>query len=155
MSDRESDGASKELRNQSGSEGASQQIDLATSTTLDLSTLTPDQQNQIAVKANEAKLDLAKKAAEAQIDTAALNEDLTNLNQQARDATREGVSFTGTFTTSNSTGRTEVVMGNTERAASGKISRAGQGLPDNTVKLGIIGAVVIATVAIAIVLSGA
>lgn len=129
-------------------------LDLGKQDSLDLSSLTAEQKSQIALKANEAQIDLKVKAQEASIDVQALDTNLTNINSAAKDATSAGVSFTATHTETSTTGRTEVVIGNTEKAASGKISRSAQGLSDNTTKLALIAAIFIATIALIFVLSG-
>ena len=110
---------------------------------LDLSNLDDEAKQQIQLKTNEAKIELQKKAQEANIDIQGTKVNLDNLNATVRESTSDGTSITVTHTQSTSVGRTEVVMGNTERAASGKISRSGAGLEDNTTKY-LIAAVIIA-----------
>ena len=123
-------------------------VDLSNSSMLDLSTLSPENAEQINMRAQEAKLELAKKGAEANIEIQGTKVNLDNFNDSVRDATKEGSSMTLTHTQTTSTGRTEVVMGNTEKAASGKISRSGLGLEDNTLK--IVGIIAVALILIAI-----
>ena len=120
-------------------------VDLSNSNMLDLSNLAPEAKQQVAERAQEAILDLKKKAGEAQIDIQGTKANLDNFNDTVREASKDGSSITLTHTQSTSTGRTEVVMGNTEKAAAGKISRSGLGLDDNTLKI-------IAVIAVALVL---
>tara|TARA_B100000780_G_C20977143_1_gene390322 strand:- start:251 stop:733 length:483 start_codon:yes stop_codon:yes gene_type:complete len=127
-------------------------IDLSNNDMLDLSDLSEENQQAIALKAQEAKLELKKKAGEALLDIQGTKANLDTFNQTVRDGTDAGTHVTLTHTQTTSTGRTEVVMGNTDKAASGKVSRSGAGLKDNQMTMVIIGAVVL--VIIAIVVSG-
>lgn len=136
-------------------EETKQVIDLSTTNFLDVSGLDDQAKQQLQIKANEALIDLNKKAKEANIDIQGTKVNLDNLNDTVKDSTREGTSITVTHTQTTSVGRTEVVMGNTERAASGKISRSGAGLEDNTTKLLIGGGVIAIIVALIIANGGA
>jgi hypothetical protein len=120
------------------------QIDLSNPNSLDISGLSSEDQQQIILKAQEGKIDIKRKADEAQIDIQGTNANLSNFNEVVRNSTKDGTSTTITHTQTTSTGRTEAVMGNTEKAASGKISRSGSGLDDNNLKLvAIVGTVAI------------
>jgi hypothetical protein len=130
-----------------------QVIDISKTNVLDISGLDDKAKQQLQIKANEAIIDLQKKAQEANIDVQGTKVNLDNLNETVKDASREGTSITVTHTQTNSVGRTEVVMGNTERAASGKVSRSGAGLDDNTTKL-LIGAGIIAIIVTMIIVNG-
>ncbi len=130
-----------------------QVIDISKTNVLDISGLDDEAKQQLQIKANEAIIDLQKKAQEANIDVQGTKVNLDNLNETVKDASREGTSITVTHTQTNSVGRTEVVMGNTERAASGKVSRSGAGLDDNTTKL-LIGAGIIAILVTMIIVNG-
>ena len=121
-------------------------IDLSNKNILDLSNLANEDRQQIALRAQEATLDLNKKANEAKIDIQGTKANLDNFNEVVREASKDGSSITLTHTQTTSTGRTEVVMGNTEKAAAGKISRSGSGLDDNTLKI-------VAVIAVAVVLA--
>jgi uncharacterized Fe-S cluster-containing radical SAM superfamily enzyme len=132
---------------------AKQVIDISKTDILDISGLDDEAKQQLQVKASEAAIDLKKKAQEANIDVQGTKVNLDNLNDTVKDATREGTSITVTHTQTTSVGRTEVVMGNTERAASGKISRSGSGLDDNTTKM-LIGAGIIAIIVAMIIANG-
>ena len=136
-------------------EGKNQVIDLSSNNFLDVSGMTDEAAQQIQIKANEAKIDLQKKAQEANIDVQGTKVNLDNLNDTVKESTREGTSITVTHTQTTSIGRTEVVMGNTEKAASGKISRTGAGLEDNTTKLLIGGGIIAVVVALIVVNGGA
>jgi hypothetical protein len=124
-------------------------IDLSNNDMLDVSDLSEENQQAIVMKAQEAKLELKKKAGEALLDIQGTKANLDTFNQTVRDGTEADTHVTLTHTQTTSTGRTEVVMGNTDKAASGKISRSGAGLGDNTMTYVIVGAVVLVIVAIA------
>lgn len=97
-------------------------------------------------------IELKKKADELKIDVAALDAALSSFSDQTAKATQAGAHATITHTQDSSLGRTEVVIGNTEKAASGKISRSGTGEQDRT--LWIVGIVVVAAIVIALIVSG-
>jgi len=119
-------------------------IDLSNPNSLDISGLSIEDRQQLILKAQEGKIEIKRKADEAQIDIQGTNANLSNFNEVVRNSTKDGTSTTITHTQTTSTGRTEAVMGNTEKAASGKISRSGSGLDDNNLKLvAIVGAVAI------------
>lgn len=123
-------------------------IDLASGNQLDLTNLSKDAQALITQKAFDAKIDIHKKAQEAQIDIQGTKLNLDNLNATVRESSRDGTSITVTHTQTTSVGRTEVIMGNTQKAAAGKISRSAAGLEDNTMKI----IIAIAVVALILVL---
>lgn len=124
-------------------------IDLSNNDMLDISGLSEENQQMIQLKAQEAKLELKKKAGEALLDIQGTKANLDTFNQTVQEGTEAGTHVTLTHTQTTSTGRTEVVMGNTDKAASGKVSRSGAGLKDNQLTFVIIGAVVVVIVAIA------
>ena len=119
---------------------------LGDSQTLDLSQLTDEQKNAVQVRINEAKIDLATKEATAKLDIQATKETIDGHVQTSNTATQQGTSYTATISQDTSIGRTEVVVGNTERAAKGKMSRSGAGQSDISLKaILIVGAVILFT----------
>jgi len=127
------------------------QIDLSNPNSLDLTGLSTEDKQQLILKAQEGKIEIKRKADEAQIDIQGTNANLSNFNEIVRNSTKDGTSTTITHTQTTSTGRTEAVMGNTEKAASGKISRSGSGLDDNNLKLAAI--VGVAAIIIALIVA--
>ena len=99
-----------------------------------------------------AGVELAKKGMEQSIDVDSLRARLNTFGNQVYDVIEKGGSITITNAKDDSIGRTEVIMGNTDEAAKGKLSRSAKGLPDNSKWL-IIGGVVVAIIAI-LALSG-
>ncbi len=81
------------------------------------------------------------------VETQALAAALRNMSQETVNATRENTSITITRTQTDTLGKTEVIMGNTETAQKGKLTRSQSGLPDYTL------AYIIAAVIIVIILA--
>ena len=76
-------------------------------------------------------LDLEKKAIEGGIDTAAVRKRMDDMNDTVNKADPDSaVTVTGSY--SDKMGRTEVIMGNTEKARKGKLDRSQKGESDNT-----------------------
>lgn len=121
-------------------------VPLSPSAALDLSYLPEAQRVQLLTEYNRGMLDLSKKAQELHIDVAALRTSLDTLSHTVKETSREGNSITASHTVTSSAGRTEVIMGNTERAATGKLSASQTGEFNWTpvyVIMGIIAAVLI------------
>ncbi len=118
---------------------------------LDLTGL--DQQQIAELKAQHAAglIDLGKKAAELKIDVGALDAALGSFVAQTHEASNVGASATISHTQESELGRTEVMIGNTTKAASGKIDRSAKGLRDNSL---LVVAIVAAVVVIAILVLG-
>ena len=69
-------------------------------------------------------LDIQKKAAQMHVDVGAFRNMLDVMAQKTKEiSTQEGASVTMSHTQESSVGRTEVIMGNTAQAASGKLTR--------------------------------
>jgi hypothetical protein len=81
------------------------------------------------------------------VETQALASALRNMSQETANATKEGTAITITRVQEDSLGKTEVIMGNTETAQKGKLTRSQAGLPDYTL------AYIIAAVVIVIILA--
>ena len=95
-------------------------------------------------------IDLKKKAEELKIDNASLAMLLDSFNTEASKATQSNVSMTATHAQTTAIGRTEVVIGNTDRAALGKMSASGAGVPDRL--LWIVGIAAVAAVIVALII---
>lgn len=121
-------------------------VPLSPTTALDLSFLPEAQRAQLLAEYSRGMLDLSKKAQELHIDVAALRSSLDTLSHTVKETGREGNSITASHTVTSSAGRTEVIMGNTERAATGKLSASQTGEFNWTpvyIIIGIIAAVLI------------
>lgn len=97
-------------------------IPLGNIATIDLSAL-PDHQRQELFRQHAAGvLDIGRKAQELSVDVGALRATLDVASQTAKDASQAGNSVTITHVVESKAGRTEVIMGNTDTAHSGKLS---------------------------------
>lgn len=128
-------------------------IQLGAVNQLDLSGLTVAQQQQLKEDYARGMLDVHKKAEELKVDVAALEAGLGTMAHQTAEISKSGDSVTLTHSQSNTLGRTEVVMGNTEKAAAGKLSRSQTGEPDRTMLY--IGLAALVIIVAGIVLSNA
>lgn len=125
-------------------------LDLSKMHELDFSNLDEDQQKHVMQKFTDAQVELAKTAHQAKIDIHATKSTLNDIADAVKDASSDGTSATITHSQTTSLGRTEIVMGNTERAAKGKISRSGTGQDDNTMKIVIVVGIVAILIALII-----
>ena len=127
-------------------------VNLTESKSVDLSHLDEESKKEIHQLIAKQKVELAKKGMEQSIDVDSLRARLNTFGNQVYDVIEKGGSITITNAKDDSIGRTEVIMGNTDEAAKGKLSRSAKGLPDNSKWL-IIGGVAVAIIAI-LALSG-
>jgi len=77
-------------------------------------------------------LDVAKKAHELHVEVGVLKSTLENLSNTTRDVSETGNAVTVSHTQTSKIGRTEIKMGNTEEARSGKLTRSQTGDRDWT-----------------------
>jgi hypothetical protein len=113
-------------------------ISLAGTEALELTGLTESQVSELKMQHARGMIDLKRKAEELKIDVGSLDAALGSFSDQTARATKDGTSATINHSQTTSLGRTEVVIGNTDRAARGKMSRTAAGAPDRTVLLVII-----------------
>lgn len=123
-------------------------LQLSQTDSIDLSGLSECQINELKMRHAGGMIDLARKAQEMQFDVGALDATLTSVNAQAARATRDGYSVTFQHTHESSIGRTEVIIGNTDKAASGKLSHTATGESKYIITVAIIIAITIVLVAI-------
>ena len=91
---------------------------------IDLGTLSGAQQQELVMEYMRGTLDINKKAAEMHVDTQAFKNMLDVMATKTKElAEQSGTSVTMQHTQETSVGRTEVIMGNTAQAASGKLTR--------------------------------
>jgi len=98
------------------------------------------QPNQISVlQKQHAKglIEVQRKASELKVDIQALDQTLESLTSQARTANDAGVNITATHTQNTSLGQTEIIVGNTQRAAAGKVTPLWPGIENPQVKTGL------------------
>tara|TARA_B100001996_G_scaffold373029_1_gene350081 strand:+ start:1077 stop:1478 length:402 start_codon:yes stop_codon:yes gene_type:complete len=122
-------------------------INLTENKSVDLSHLDEESKKEIHTLIAKQKVELAKKGMEQSIDVDSLRARLNTFGNQVYEVIEKGGSITITNSKDDSIGRTEVIMGNTDEAAKGKLSRSAKGLPDNS-KWIIIGAVAVVIILI-------
>lgn len=105
-------------------------IDLTPGTSMDISWLPEAERKALLVDYASGVLDISKKAQELHVDSAALKKTLNDLSDTTRDVAESGNAVTVSHTQTTSVGRTEVIMGNTEQAQRGKLSKSQTGEKD-------------------------
>lgn len=123
-------------------------LDMGNMHSLDMANLNEEQRQALAVKLNEAKIDLATAAQKAQLDLQTTKNKMDLHTEMGRTASIDGTAYTGTDSYDSSIGRIEMVIGNTERAAKGKMSRSGAGQDDISMKAIIVVGIVIVVLAL-------
>lgn len=108
----------------------SKTIDLSGRTVIDLTGLTEAQIAELRFTHASGQVELQRKANELNVDVGALSAALDSFNNQTAKATQAGTHATISASQSNSFGRVEVMMGNTDRAAAGKLSSSAVGYQD-------------------------
>lgn len=110
--------------------------------------LPEDQRNALIEEHTRGMLDINRKATEMHVDVAALNAALGTVSSTTLQAAKDGNSVTASHTQTTSIGRTEVIMGNTDAARVGKLTKSQTGEFNWTpiyVIIGIIALVMIAS----------
>jgi len=124
-------------------------VPIGPSTSLDLSFL-PEQERKILMKSYaEGVLNIAQKAQELHVEVGALQATLGVLTTTTKEVAAGGAAVTVAHTQTTATGRTEILMGNTQAALRGKLSKSQTGEVDRTwlyVIAGLIAAVIIASI---------
>lgn len=123
-------------------------VPLSPTTALDLSWMPEEKRAELLTEYARGMLDTSKKAQELHVDVAALKVTLGTLSETTRQVARDGNAATLTHSHTSAVGRTEIIMGNTEHARVGKLTKSQTGERDWTpiyVILGIIALVLIAS----------
>lgn len=118
-------------------------------TALDLDGLPEETKIELRRKHAEGMLDLEKKALESGIDTANIRVRMEDMNDTVNKADPD-TSVTTSFSTTDKVGRTEVIIGNTDKAKKGKLDRSQKGESDKTLLY--VGIAVGAVILLAIIL---
>ena len=91
---------------------------------IDLGALSKEQQDSLLMEYMRGTLDVQKQAAQMHVDVGAFKNMLDVMSAKTKElSAQEGTSVTMQHTQESSVGRTEVIMGNTEQAASGRLTR--------------------------------
>jgi hypothetical protein len=114
---------------------------------LDLSFLSDAQRDALMIDYAKGTIDIAKRAHELHVDVGVLKTTLETLANTTKEVSESGNSVTVSHTQTTKIGRTEIKMGNTDEARSGKLSKTQTGERDWTpyyVIAGIVAVVLIA-----------
>ncbi|MCO6413215.1 MAG: hypothetical protein J5I92_10760 [Thiogranum sp.] len=108
------------------------QIHLGPRTSMDLSWLSENERKALLIDYTKGMIDISKKAQELDVDATILKRTLDDLSATTREVSDTGNAVTISHTQTTKVGRTEVMMGNTEQAQSGKLSKSQTGQKDWT-----------------------
>lgn len=128
-------------------------LPLGSTTSVDLSQLPEEERNVLMVAYAQGQIDINKKAQELGIDVMALDNTLKALSETTRDVSEAEDAVTITHTQETSIGRTEIIMGNTDHAQKGRLTKTQTGEKDWTPIYVIGGGVAVAALLLAVVLS--
>jgi len=111
---------------------------------IEIAGLHEDQVSVLQEQHAKGLIEVQRKASELKVDIQALDQTLESLTGQARTANDAGVNITATHTQNTSLGQTEIIVGNTQRAAAGKVAPLWAGLENSQLRIGLmIGAAVL------------
>ncbi|HEY3778273.1 MAG TPA: hypothetical protein VGL35_09455 [Rhizomicrobium sp.] len=102
-------------------------VNLTPTTALDLSFLPEEQRKVLLADYHKGILDVAKEAHRMHLDVAILEKTLATLSSTVQDVAQSGNAATISHVHNTKTGRTEVLVGNTERAFGGKLTASQTG----------------------------
>lgn len=107
-------------------------IHFAPNMSMDISWLPEDERKELMLDYAKGMIDIAKKAQELHVDANSLKKTLDDLSDTTREISDSGNAVTITHSQTTKVGRTEVMMGNTAQAQSGKLSKTQTGETDWT-----------------------
>jgi hypothetical protein len=102
-------------------------IPLGATHQLDLSWMPEEQRRALLTDYAKGALDIGRKANELGMEVSTLRQTLGTLAENTQQVAREGNFVTSTTVHNSSFGRTEVIMGNTETAGKGRLSKSQTG----------------------------
>jgi hypothetical protein len=118
---------------------------------IDLTGLTEEQIQALKEKYADGMIEVGIKHAETGVDTKALDRKLDTMAEHTKALAKEGAAVTITSTLEDTIGRTEIMMGTSDAAKAGKLSRSQTGQRDLTlvwIGLGVFVIIVIAIIAL-------
>ena len=107
-------------------------IPLGPSTAMDLSWLPENERKVLLLDYMKGMLDIGVKAQELHVDSDVLKRTLEDLSKTTQEVADKGNAVTISHTQTTKVGRTEVMMGNTEQAKGGKLTKSQTGEKDWT-----------------------
>jgi hypothetical protein len=130
---REKEGKDKEIQNASlPAKTGEKIIHLGNVPMIDLTGLTEEQIQEVKKKQADVMIDVQKKMAELGIDTQALAKKLETMAEHTKSLAESGSSITITSTSNDTIGRTEIIIGTSDAAKKGKLTRSQTGEKDYT-----------------------
>ncbi len=103
------------------------EINLGPSSSMDLSWLPENERKTLLIDYAKGIMDISKKAQELHVDATVLKKTLDDFSDTTREVSESGNAVTITHSQTTKVGRTEVIMGNTAEAQSGKLSKSQTG----------------------------
>ena len=126
-------------------------IQLGSKQRLDLSALSPEARDALVVKHGELEIERDNRRETLRDDLTATTAKMATYAKTAVASAGEGMAVTITNTHDDSLGRTEIIVGNTDAAQKGKLTRSQTGHGDNT-KVWIIIAIIAGAVIVLVAL---
>jgi hypothetical protein len=117
------------------------QVQLGPNTTVDLSWMTEAERRALLTDYTKGMMDLSLRAQKLNVDVAALDNTLRTMSATVKDVTKDGTAVTISNVQETSVGRTEVLIGNTDKARSGRLSKSQTGEFDWTPVYYIVGVI--------------
>ena len=108
------------------------EIPVGANKSMDISWLPENEREALLKQYMDGVLDIARKAVEYEVDSAVLEKTLGDLSDAAREISDAGNAVTIKHTRKTAGGETRIIIGNTEEAKRGKISKSQAGEKDWT-----------------------
>ena len=125
-------------------------VPLGPKTTMDLSWLPEEERKSLLMEYTRGMLDIGRRAQELHVDADALRATLHTMAGTTKEVAEEGNSVTISHTQTSAVGRTEIIMGNTDQAKTGKLTKSQTGERDWTPYYVIGGLIAIVLIAAAV-----
>ena len=107
-------------------------VPLGPKTTMDLSWLPEEERKHLLTEYTRGMLDIGRRAQELHVDAGALQATLHTMAGTTKEVAEEGNAVTISHTQTSAVGRTEIIMGNTDQAKTGKLTKSQTGERDWT-----------------------
>ena len=107
-------------------------VPLGPKTTMDLSWLPEEERKNLLTEYTRGMLDIGRRAQELHVEAGALQATLHTMAETTKDVAGKGNAVTISHTQTSAIGRTEIIMGNTDQARSGKLTKSQTGERDWT-----------------------
>lgn len=112
--------------------GVPTSVPLGNGGTMDLSWMPEHERRALMTDYARGLINISQKANEMGVEVSTLRNTLTTLSDNTKQMAQDGLSVTATHVHNSQFGRTEVIVGNTETAGKGKLSKSQTGERDWT-----------------------